>query len=32
MVEAVDAPQTLFRAPWFKVRARSRRYRPDQVD
>jgi hypothetical protein len=33
-VEAVDALQTLFRTPgpWFKVRARSRRSRPDQVD
>jgi hypothetical protein len=34
MVEAVDALQTLFRAPdpWFRVKARSRRSRPDQVD
>jgi hypothetical protein len=33
-VEAVDSPQTLFRAPdpWFRVKARSRRSRPDQVD
>ena len=33
-VEAIDAPQTLFRAPdpWFRVRARSRRSRPNQVD
>jgi len=35
MAEAVDAPHTLFRAPpdpWFRVRARSRRPRPDPVD
>ena len=34
MVEAVDSLQTLFRAPdpWFRVKARSRRSRPDQVD
>ncbi len=34
MVEAVDFLQTLFRAPdpWFRVKARSRRSRPDQVD
>ncbi len=34
IVEAVDALQTLFRAPgpWFRVRARSRRSRTDQVD
>ncbi len=34
MVEAVDYLQTLFRAPdpWFRVKARSRRSRPDQVD
>ena len=33
-VEAVDSLQTLFRAPdpWFRVKARSRRSRPDQVD
>ncbi len=33
-VEAVDFLQTLFRAldPWFRVNARSRRSRPDQVD
>ena len=33
-VEAVDALQTLFRAPdpWFRVRARSRRSRTDQVN
>jgi hypothetical protein len=32
-VEAVDAVQTLFRAPdpWFWARARSRRSRPDKV-
>jgi len=32
MVEAVDALQTLFRVPrpWFRVKARSRRSRPDQ--
>ena len=34
MVEAVDSLQALFRAPdpWFRVKARSRRSRPDQVD
>ena len=34
MVEAVDSLQTLFRAldPWFRVKARCRRPRPDQVD
>ena len=34
MVEAEDSLQTLFRAlgPWFRVKARSRRSRPDQVD
>ncbi len=34
MVEAVDAPQTRFRAPnpWFRVKARSRSSIPDQVD
>jgi hypothetical protein len=34
MVEAVDSLQTLFRAPnpWFRVKARSRWSRPDQVD
>ena len=33
-VEAEDALQTLFRAPdpWFRVKARFRRSRPDQVD
>jgi hypothetical protein len=33
-VEAVDSLQTLFRAPdpWFRVKARSRRSIPDQVD
>ena len=33
-VAAVDSLQTLFRAPdpWFRVKARSRRSRPDQVD
>jgi hypothetical protein len=33
-VEAVDSLQTLFRAPdrWFRVKARCRRSRPDQVD
>ena len=33
-VEGVDSLQTLFRAPgpWFRVKARSRRSRPDQVD
>jgi len=33
-VEAVDYLQTLFRAPnpWFRVKARSRRSRPDKVD
>jgi hypothetical protein len=33
-VEAVDFLQTLFRAPypWFRVKARSRRSRLDQVD
>jgi hypothetical protein len=33
-VEAVDFLQTLFRAPnpWFRVKARSRRSRPNQVD
>ena len=33
-VEAVDSLQALFRAPdpWFRVKARSRRSRPDQVD
>jgi hypothetical protein len=33
-VEAVDFLQTLFRAPypWFRVKARSRMSRPDQVD
>ena len=33
-VEAVDFIQTLFRAPdpWFRVKARFRRSRPDQVD
>jgi hypothetical protein len=34
MVGAADAPQILFRAPdpWFRVRARSRRYGPNRVD
>ncbi len=34
MVEAVDSLQTLFRAPdpWFRVKAMSRRSRPDQLD
>jgi hypothetical protein len=34
MIEAADAPQTMFRAPdpWFRVWARLRRYRCDQVD
>ncbi len=33
-VEAEDSLQTLFRAldPWFRVKARCRRSRPDQVD
>jgi hypothetical protein len=33
-VEAADSLQTLFRAPdpWIRVKARSRRSRPDQVD
>jgi hypothetical protein len=32
--EAVDSLQTLFRAPhpWFRVKARSRRSRPDHID
>ena len=34
MVEAVDSLQTMFRAPnpRFRVKARCRRPRPDQVD
>jgi len=33
-VEAVDTLQTLFRAPdpWFRVKGRCRRSRPDQID
>ena len=33
-VEAVDILQTLFRAPdpWFRVKGRCRRSRPDQID
>jgi hypothetical protein len=33
-VEAVDSLQTLFRTPdlWFRVKARCRRSRPDQVN